>query len=293
MAFIEEFHSTSVGDCNVAVGPENGPPLVFLHGVTRRWQCFLPILNILSSRWQIFGLDFPGHGRSRARLGDYRVTSYSCIAAEWLQARFNEPVAIYGHSLGAMVAAEVAGQPRSPVAAAILEDPPFQTMGTRIASTPLLSYFKGLQAFVGEGDASQTDRLRAIHGLPITDPRTGVTSKVGDTRSRSAIRFMSDCLGRLDPNVLEPIVSESWLQQYSLANVSRRLTMPVLLLQADQQLGGMLEDADVDIIQELGHDVSLAKRSGVGHQMHWGDPGWVASECTLFLETLLLRRNWC
>jgi pimeloyl-ACP methyl ester carboxylesterase len=292
VTFIEEFNQTSAGNCNIAVGPENGPPLVFFHGVTRRWQCFLPILSAISTRWQVFAMDFPGHGRSLARLEDYRVASYSRIAGEWLQSRFQDPVAIYGHSLGAMVAAEVAGQTRSPVTAAILEDPPFHTMGQRIATKPLLSYFQGLEPFAGKIDPANPDELRRLHDVQITDPLSGNRTRVGDTRPQSAIRFMADCLSHLDPKVLEPIVSESWLQHYSVANVSRRLAIPILLLQADPKLGGMLEQIDLDIVQELGADVTLSSREGVGHQMHWGDPGWVINECTLFLETLPLRKNW-
>ena len=291
MTLIEEFHRTAAGDCNVAVGPKNGPPLIFFHGVTRRWQCFLPILATLSSRWQVFAMDFPGHGRSHAKLEDYHVSSYSRVAGEWLRSRFQEPVAIYGHSLGAMVAAEVSGQSGSPVAAAILEDPPFHTMGERIATKPLLSYFQGLEAFAGKIDPANPDQLRGLGELQITDPVTGNVSRVGDTRPPTAIRFMADCLACLDPKVLAPITSESWLHHYSVEQVSRQLTMPVLLLQGDVEFGGMLENPDLGILQELAADVTISSREGVGHQMHWSDPGWVTNECTLFLETMEIRKK--
>jgi len=42
---------------NVAVGPRNGPPLVLLHGVTRGWRDWLPIMRGMFDHWQIFALD--------------------------------------------------------------------------------------------------------------------------------------------------------------------------------------------------------------------------------------------
>ena len=67
--------------------------------------------------------------------------------------------------------------------------------------------------------------------------------------------------------------------------------MPVLLLQGDVKFGGMLENPDLGILQELAADVTISSREGVGHQMHWGDPGWVTNECTLFLETMEIRKK--
>ena len=90
---------------NVAVGPQSGPPLVFFHGVTRRGQTFLPLLASFLPRWQIFAVDFPGHGRSGVADGSYLVVDYVRWAEEFLRTQFSGDLYLYGHSLGSMVAA--------------------------------------------------------------------------------------------------------------------------------------------------------------------------------------------
>ena len=42
---------------NCATATVAGPPLLLLHGVTNRWQTWLPIMPSLSLRWQVHALD--------------------------------------------------------------------------------------------------------------------------------------------------------------------------------------------------------------------------------------------
>ena len=134
--FREELHDTPLGALNVAIGPPHGPPLICLHGVTRRWQCLLPLMEALATRWQVYGIDMPGHGRSLARCEPFTVVQYADALQGWLTRRFAKPAVLLGHSLGAMVAADLAGREPASVAAVILKDPPFHTMGERIPGRP-------------------------------------------------------------------------------------------------------------------------------------------------------------
>jgi pimeloyl-ACP methyl ester carboxylesterase len=49
---------------NYTLGPASGPPLLLLHGITERWQTFLPLIPHLTSEWQVDALDLRGHGQS-------------------------------------------------------------------------------------------------------------------------------------------------------------------------------------------------------------------------------------
>src|SRR5947209_9478255 len=98
---------------NCARGPAHGPPMLFLHGVLRCWQDFLPLIAPLTTRWHVHALDFRGHGRSSPRSGRYRVVDYVEDAAAFLRHGCDEPAVVYGHSLGAMVALAVAGGPHA------------------------------------------------------------------------------------------------------------------------------------------------------------------------------------
>ncbi|MFM8583958.1 MAG: alpha/beta fold hydrolase, partial [Planctomycetaceae bacterium] len=88
---------------NVARTGTESPDVIFLHGVTRRWQSFLPIVAPLAVRHRLELLDLRGHGAS-GRASGYRVIDYVGDVVERL-GQLAAPVVLYGHSLGAMVAA--------------------------------------------------------------------------------------------------------------------------------------------------------------------------------------------
>src|SRR6187455_441302 len=92
--------TTSLRYCR---GPAAGPPLVMVHGVTRRGADFAPVLAALSQRWEVFTLDQRGHGES-ARADSYVVRDYAADLADFLRQVVGRPAALFGHSLGALAA---------------------------------------------------------------------------------------------------------------------------------------------------------------------------------------------
>src|SRR2546421_2609056 len=137
---------------NCARGPAHGPPLLFLHGVLRCWQDFLPLIPALSLRWQVHAFDFRGHGRSAPRTFHYRVRDYVEDAEAFLLHACPAPAVVCGHSLGAMVAlAAAAGPAADRCRALILEDPPFGTMGSRMRQTVYYSQFVGMAPLASSG----------------------------------------------------------------------------------------------------------------------------------------------
>src|SRR5262245_2747813 len=95
---------------NLMTGEPAAAPLLLLHGVIRRWQTFLPLLPHLAGPWQVFGVDLPGHGKSDRLAGDYLVVDYVRVVVEFVRTHAQQPIVIYGHSLGAMVAAGAAAE---------------------------------------------------------------------------------------------------------------------------------------------------------------------------------------
>ncbi|MCP4784417.1 MAG: alpha/beta hydrolase [Fuerstiella sp.] len=78
-------------------------------------------------------VDFRGHGNSDRGHG-YAVTDYVDDICNLIHDRVPGPVALYGHSPGAMTVAGVAARLGHQVSAIVMEDPPLQSMGTRISS---------------------------------------------------------------------------------------------------------------------------------------------------------------
>lgn len=280
---------------NMAVGPPTGPPLLLLHGVTRRWQCLLPVLPVLASRWHVHVVDFPGHGRSDRLDGEYLVAAYADVAAELVDALFPGPLAVYGHSLGAMAAAAVAARHPGSVAGLVLEDPPWETMGRRIGETALKGYFDQLRAFVGT-HGPLAEAAARLADVRLTDPTSGQSQRLGQTRDAAALRFTADCLSRIDPKVLEPIVQARWLEGFEWPAIARRIECPALLIQADGAAGGMLTDEDAEQMAQAIDNLARVRFEGVGHQVHWLRPAELTNAVFAFLETIdrleWRSRNW-
>lgn len=256
---------------NVACSATVGPKLLMLHGVTRRWQTFLPLLPSLAETWQVMAPDFPGHGGSGRSEEPYLVIDYVRDVVALIQTQTTEPVVLYGHSLGAMVAAAVAAELPRQVKAIVLEDPPFDTMGQRIAQTRLQTYFAGMHALADSGRSGH-ELVDEVAHLKFVDPETGESQRLGDLRDKAALRFTADCLACLDPKVLEPIVAGRWLEGYDRKAILKGIRCPVLLLQADLGSGGMLTSQDAAELQTNVARSSTIQFPGVGHLIHDGRP---------------------
>jgi pimeloyl-ACP methyl ester carboxylesterase len=278
---------------NAADGkPAAQTTIAMFHGVLRSWNVFLPLTAHLSTRYDIWAIDQRGHGSSD-RATRYLVVDYVDDAVAWLRSTFGrhgnvKPVVLYGHSLGAMVAAGVAAAAPELVRAVVLEDPPFRTLGPHIGATNLHSYFEQISLLVRNPAATTSvpELARRLAEIRFVDPANGRSQRLGDVRDPTSLRFSAASLLHVDPHVLDPLIAGDWLAGYDEDAVFAGLCCPVLLLQADTALGGMLVDPDVERLRALAADVTLVHMPGVGHMMHWQRTQEIASLTFNFLEAL-------
>lgn len=252
-----------------AEGPAEGPTLLLLHGVTRCWRDWQPILPGLIRDWRIIGLDQRGHGGS-GRGTSYLVADYVADAVRFVREEMAAPLVILGHSLGAMVAAGVAAEVPELVRGIMLEDPPFHTMGNRIAATAWQAQFAGMHEAARRG-GTVGELADALADIRLPAPG-GAFRRLGDTRDRASLLWSAECLTDLDPAVLTSLIEGRWLDGYDVAGVLSRIRCPALLLQADPAAGGVMTDADAgDVLKALPacHHVRFPD---TGHQLHRDRP---------------------
>jgi len=294
--FTIESRHLGVAHSDVTYPPDGKPApratLAMFHGVLRSWNVFLPLTAHLSSRYDLWALDQRGHGSSD-RASRYLVVDFVEDAVAWLRNTFGQqgrvrPVVLYGHSLGAMVAAGAAAACPELVRAVILEDPPFRTLGPHIGATNFHSYFEQISLLVRNPAATTSvpELARRLAEIKFVDPASGRSQRLGDIRDPTSLRFSAASLLHVDPHVLDPLIAGDWLAGYDEDAIFAGLRCPVLLLQADTALGGMLVNADVDRIRALAADVTLMHMPGVGHMMHWQRTQEIASLTFNFLEAL-------
>lgn len=284
--FTPEQVVTADGACRLVRGPANGPPLLFLHGVGRCWQDFVPLMTAFSSRWQVFGLDFRGHGRSSRTPDKYLVRDYVSDALAAVR-HVGQPIVIYGHSLGALVAALAAAELGDQVRGAVLEDPPLETLGSGIEQTPFYAFFQLMRAAC----ASSLDvRALAQHLADARVPATGFPDgvRVGDVRDGTSLRFFAACLKRVDAQLWEPLLAGRWLAGYDFDHELSKIACPTLLLQGDVLQGGMLDDEAGRRAERLISDCVRISVAGVGHLIHTLKHDETVRLTTGFLESIAL-----
>lgn len=256
-------------------GASSGPVLVMLHGVTRMWRDWEPMIPFLSHDWTIYAIDHRGHGQSDRAQG-YLVSDYANDLIDLLkQGSIGESVVLLGHSLGGMVAAIAAAEVPDVVRAAVLEDPPFETMGQSIVGTSWQTLFEGMQRVSLQGGS--IDQMSQALGDIAFKQADGSTLELRQLRTEEALRWGANCLSKLDPRVLDPLIAGRWLEGIDWPRVAQRIECPTVLLQADFGAGGALTDEDAKSFSQGCKNCQWIPFPGKNHQLHGTVPAQIAS----------------
>lgn len=269
---------------HVASAGSASDAIVFLHGVGRRWPTFLPIVPVLAERWRIDGVDQRGHGESD-RADHYLVADYFRDAVAAVKQLAGRPVVLYGHSLGALVAAMVAAELPDLVRAVVLEDPPSPGFLDDLNQTAYQSTFRVMQANAGPTDASIDIVAKRLADAIIERP-DGSTVRLGELRDAVSLRFAARCLRDVDPAVYDPLLQGRWLEGLDWWRRVSAIRCPALLLHGDVAAGGMLPESDAAEIARRIPDLTAMHLAGAGHVLHWQCTAAVVNHLTAFLESL-------
>lgn len=87
-----------------AIAAGQGDPVVLVHGVGLRAEAWNAQISALSERFHVTAVDMPGHGDSALPSGSLALKDYTDAIA----AAFDRPALVVGHSMGAMIALELA-----------------------------------------------------------------------------------------------------------------------------------------------------------------------------------------
>ena len=250
----------------------SGPVLLVMHGVTSRWQDWLPVLPVFAQRWRVVVADLRGHGRSGHVQDGYALMQYASDAAALLGHLDDEPSAVMGHSLGAMIAIGLASEHPNTVRAVVLEDPPLGAFnGQPFANLPEHARFVAMREMARAGHPqAELARLLAAEmpGANVLAPRA---------RARS--------LSQIDPDVLSAIIENRSIDRYDLEERLKQVQAPTLLLQGNTERGGALSDAEAAWAAVLLPDCVHISLPNAGHGIHSEQPVQFGHLVTSFLES--------
>jgi pimeloyl-ACP methyl ester carboxylesterase len=211
---------------NYAESDHTRPPLVMLHGITKWWQDFLPVTPRLSDRWHLYALDLRGHGGSGRVKECYDMDSYAGDCIRFLKQQVKEPAFLLGHSLGGMIAIQIAAREPGLVRALVLEDPPIYAFNKRNrGDDPQFVLWRDLAAS-GLHQNQLVDQLRDYR----------------PEKDEPSLRLKARSLSLMDPDVLNMYFDGRATKNYDIEKLLPAIQCPALLLRADPKMGGRIED---------------------------------------------------
>lgn len=103
-------------------GPAGAPPLVFLHGVAGLLED-TAFLDVLAEHHHVFAPELPGYGESRGEEQLEDMLDFALHGWDVVDALDLDRIALIGHSLGGMIAAEMACLSPARIDSLVLVDP--------------------------------------------------------------------------------------------------------------------------------------------------------------------------
>jgi pimeloyl-ACP methyl ester carboxylesterase len=299
---------------NVAIGPDNGPPLVLLPGQTQPWESYTKVLPALSRRFFVHAVDIRGHGKSEWTRGAYTFENLGRDVERLIDEVVGRPAIVTGNSSGGVIAVWVAANAPKSVVGVVPEDPPLFTcewprikgsyvFGVLELAVETLARPEGrnVAAFLARLEipsrggvkianvprplvAAIAAALRATRWLHGDGP---VDAKVLPFRARMIVRGFSE----YDPEFSRAFLDGSAGVDFDHADALRRVRCPMLLIHANwfihptHGLVGAMSDTDAARVRDLVDDVRYLPIP-TGHIVHQESPRRFVAEVEKFAREI-------
>jgi pimeloyl-ACP methyl ester carboxylesterase len=311
--------STGITMAYLETGPENGPAVILIHGLTdsvRSWILSMRALHARNPGLHIFAIDQRGHGATSMPRGDdcagapedcFQMKDFAADLVDFMHKKGIRRATLVGHSLGSFVVQEVALQHPEMVDRAIL----IATSTTCVDNVVLRDFVLAEPVegtwksnLVAQGFAFPDDvyDLTPINADPYGSPLYMRDIWVADPVADPA--FLAPYIPETAQTRLGTWIgaSRALLQTDNTARL-RKLDVPTMVIWATQD-SIFLESPDQTAIRSalaaaaaahhrtyywkqygvLPLPASGNQESDIGHNVQWGAPDSVASDIDSFLR---------
>ena len=278
---------------NYAEGPKVGPPVLFLHGLTDRWQFFMPVMPAMTQSWHVFALDFRGHGASK-HVPPYRYLDHINDTISFIEKVIGEPAHIYGTALGGMVALMVAARRPNLVKSLVFGDANIKLEYVRKVIIDYHTFWSGWHKLVSN-PTGLDEYVKMVGDMPINIPWRE-PGTYGDGLDYVSVLNKALYLRYLDPEVLR-LWSESAEDDEAFRILStgydedeiRNIQCPVLFIQANMEKGGILADDEVKYALERVKRAKHIYMPMYGHNL--GCYSWEVGALLRVVNTFLMAHR--
>lgn len=245
----------------------HGQPIIMLHGMTDSGACWKPFANLLSTQYAVYLVDARGHGQSgNSHDRVAHVDHVEDVRAVIDQLHIVSPI-IVGHSMGAMVAYIAACSYATRIRAVVLEDPRFRPI-TLETDAQRETARQHVWQWIDELQAMPLDAVirRCINENP--------------TWQAAELVAWAEAKHALAPRLL-------WEDARNMVPWQQRitsLTVPTLLITADELRGGLVSASAAAEARQRAHCVEVAHIRDAGHCIRRDAPAAYRALVTEFIR---------
>jgi len=247
----------------IQTGDTGKPPLILLHGITDNGLCWSRVARSLEDSYDVFMLDARGHGQSSSVESGFSLSLLAADVAAFIRALHLNRSFLYGHSMGAITAAQVAATYPELVRAIILEDPPFMSKQASAASSNPQRW-----QWIMDIKALSHDEL--MRRASIMNPGWGQEELLPWVESKEQFR-------------IEALSNVSTIVETPWQDIIAPIQCPILLITADPESGSIVTSQIAQEVSQLARNSEVIHISGAGHNIHRDR----------FEETLAAVRAFC
>ena len=244
-------------------GSPRATTVLMLHGLSGISTGYDEVVDDLGDTADVFRLDLRGHGRSDHAPGTYSVPFYSDDVVAFIDEVIAEPVVLVGHSLGGVITHHITATRPELVLSALCEDPPLYFCDQSLFDQSIMAtVFPLLEASMR---AAQTEgKPREYFESMVADAEMP-WGRAGDHMSARALHSRTDAMMLADPDVWLPAIHGGALSGY---DPDARITKPMIILQADPQMGPALFPEHAARQHEVNPEIDIRLIDGAPHGIH-------------------------
>ncbi len=251
-------HTINTGEVKIgySIGPDTGPTLLLCHGVTSRRDGFLRVIDELVGDYRVITMDQWGHGFSGHTTGAYDRFDHARDIRFVMENVSEAPTVVWGHSMGGGNSVVMASDPPENLKALVLEDPAVfgKVRPARTDSSPTMDTIQILLGLIEQGLSVEE---MAPH-LQVASPN----------QPEYFSAWKAECLLQMDADILRATVGGTSRGFDDPAQILADIKVPVLLLQADPDAGGILPDDYIAGLIPDNETFTMKKIIGAGHNIN-------------------------
>jgi pimeloyl-ACP methyl ester carboxylesterase/sterol desaturase/sphingolipid hydroxylase (fatty acid hydroxylase superfamily) len=256
--------STGVIINYVESGKQGKTPVILLHGYTDSWRSFEKVIPKFSKEYYIVALTHRGHGDSSKPTAGYQVQDFANDVAAFISEKKLEKCIIVGHSLGGLIAQQVA-----------ISHPQHTQSIILVATDDCFADNPGVPEFINEvnklSDPISYEFAASFQRSTIYKPVDSVQVEI----------FIHESLN-VPSNVWRAIGNE--IMKTDFSNELGKISVPTLILWGNRD--AFCSWNDQGNLSTGIPKATLKVYKDIGHAIHWENGEQFVRDIELFVENL-------